>query len=83
MIDKVSEKENGYRYACWRAGSDFKDKPSLVLYDGTLELEGSMMLFRYSFSNKIYDYIIDQSLDCLLVYKNGELILEDEIIAVE
>jgi hypothetical protein len=83
MIDKVSEKEDGYRYACWKAGSDFKEKPRLVLYNGTLDIVGSMQLFRYSFSNKAYDYIIDQSLGSLFVYENGKLILEDEIIAIE
>lgn len=82
MIDKVSEEANGYRYACWRAGTDMKDTPSLVLYNGTVEAHGSMGLASFTFSNNVYKYVVDEN-GSLFVYKNGTLILEDDIISIE
>lgn len=82
MIDKVSEKENGYRYACWRAGTDMKDTPSLVLYNGTVDVQGSIRLTSYTFTNNIYKYVVDEA-EGLFVYKNEKLILKDDIISIE
>ena len=82
MIDKVSEKETGYRYACWRAGTDMKDTPSLVLYNGTVDVQGSIRLTNYTFTNNIYKYVVDE-VEGLFVYKNEKLILKDDIISIE
>ena len=80
--DEESFEDDVYRYACWKANKELIEEPDLILYNGVLKLEGTMQLFKYTFTNGIYKYIVDQSFG-LEVYKNNKLILQDDIKSIE
>jgi len=77
-----------YRYASWAIDTSFSDEPSLVLYDGTLEYEGSAGNAHYTFKKGAYAYVLDivelgEQASSLNVYKSGKLVLHDAVVQPE
>jgi len=74
---------NNYRYASWKVGKSIKEKPDLILTNGTLINDGTEGYFIYSFTNgnyiyqcffgKVYrSYFFDCFGSNLIVYKNAQ-----------
>ena len=79
-----------FRYAAWPLGKSTSDKPDLVLLNGKVTFEGSGGNHFYTFSKGKYQYQCDVNVigessvpaGSLSVYKEGKLILNDEVIKV-
>lgn len=79
-----------FRYAAWPLDKKSNEKPDLVLLNGKVTFEGSGGNHFYTFSKGKYQYqcdlyVIGESSmppGSLSVYKEGKLILNDEVIKV-
>lgn len=78
-IDKMDTEK--YRYAAWSLPKTFSDKPDLILYNGTMEPQGSGGICRdFSFKNKNYKYLVETFIDegTIEVFKNDTSILNEK-----
>ena len=73
-IDRIGEK---YRYASWPKNSSQSTKPSLIIENGSFDVQGTMRSRIYTFRNGSYDYIIIN--DSLTIEQNGEIIMDERI----
>ena len=81
-IDQISD--DNFRYASWSIGESESAKPSIVLNNGILKLEGTMNVEYYIFKNGIYTYTLAQNLAdgnfdmTLEITKNDNIIQSEE-----
>ena len=88
-IDRIQY--NKYRYASWKQGQSLKDKPDIILENGEYFADGTGGNWHITFKNGIYRYELyryiigkDETPDAeLLVYKNDDLILNQDIIHIK
>jgi hypothetical protein len=73
-IDRIGYK---YRYASWPKNSSQSTKPSLVIENGSFDVQGTMRNRIYTFRNGSYDYIITN--DSLSIEQNGKIIMDEQI----
>jgi len=57
-IDYVGD---SLRYASWNKGKTQSDKPDLIIMGGTWEQQGTMGGWTWTFVNKEWEYVVDQS----------------------
>ncbi len=50
------DEEDTYRYAFWNKGKDISDKPDMLIYNGTVEYQGTANNTYYRFNNGNYTY---------------------------
>ena len=88
---RIDALENGvYRYAAWKKDMSQREKPDLVLNNGSREMQGNMGEHYFAFKNGIYEYRLyvllsdgnSQSNGYLTVLKNGRVILEEPLVKV-
>ncbi|WP_447872642.1 hypothetical protein [Serratia fonticola] len=89
---RIDQLNNGkYRYASWAKGNPIGEKPDLVLKNGEVKFEGSGGNHTFQFQSGPYQYdcqvtVIgtgDSPPGVLMVYKNGELIVEQPVLKVQ
>ncbi|WP_404339308.1 hypothetical protein [Pseudoalteromonas mariniglutinosa] len=82
--------DNHYRYVAWQSDKSSTDKPDLVLYDGTVSVDGSGGNRFYTFTNKGYRYVCYVNVIAtetmpagrLTVYKNAEMLSDEAVVKV-
>ena len=86
-IDRL--RDSKYRYAVWPVSKSQRDKPDLILNNGTKSFEGSGGNHSYHFTSGSYRYScyvqilgLDYTPGWLIVYKNDEEILTEKVINV-
>lgn len=50
--------DGSYRYASWSSGRNISSKPDIIINNGIKEIEGSLPLINYLFTNGDYEYAV-------------------------
>ncbi len=58
-VDEI--KDYKYRYVAWTKPKTISEKPDLMLFDGVIERQGTMGGWTYTFKNKDWTYLLDDS----------------------
>jgi hypothetical protein len=60
-VDGDDRTDSGFRYVSWSNGKTMKDEPDLILYNGKREFQGTMGGVTWTFWNKEWTYVVDDS----------------------
>jgi hypothetical protein len=77
--------DNTFRYSSWKKGEKMLKSPDLLLFKGTLSLEGSIGNKVYEFKNDDYEYQIHDTYDSnvsskvLIIFKKGIVIYKQAL----
>jgi hypothetical protein len=60
-IDGNDRSDSGFRYVCWNDGKTMRDEPDLIINNGKREFQGTMGGVTWTFKNKEWTYVVDDS----------------------